>query len=525
MRLQAILCAVIVALTLAVFLQAANHQFLYFDDPQYVTENPRVRGGLTIENALWAFTATYFSNWHPLTWLSHMLDVELFGLDPRAHHLVNVLLHTTNAVLLFLVLTRLTGAVWRSVFVAALFALHPLHVESVAWVSERKDLISTLFGFLMLWAYWRYALRPGAGRYAAVAAFFVLSLLCKPMWVTAPFLLLLLDLWPLRRLKGFRLNAAPESPPAPQSSLTRLLIEKVPLLLLSAASSAIAIVAQERGGALNSLDRLDLGARVGNALVSYALYLAKTFWPAGLAAYYPLADGGPASWQAAGAGLLLASITALALWRMRAMPWFAVGWFWFLGTLVPVIGLVQVGSQAMADRYTYLPLTGVFIAVAWGLERFGRGRDWIQVPLKVGGVVIIAALSVVTFRQIGYWQDHETLFRHAIAVTVNNGRAHHILSQGLTVNGKLDEALSHARESVRLDPNNPRAHKNLGYILYRLGRLDEAIAAFQHAIALQPDYAEAHGNLAIAYGKKGLTELAIQEMRIERSLRTANPAQ
>jgi tetratricopeptide (TPR) repeat protein len=270
---------------------------------------------------------------------------------------------------------------------------------------------------------------------------------------------------------------------------------------------------------------LGLGARIESAFVSYARYLGKTFWPSALAAYYPQTDGGPPAWQVIGACLLLLAITMLVLWKVRAMPWLGVGWFWFLGTLVPVIGLVQVGSQAMADRYTYLPITGVFIAIAWGAERITRSAPRTKVALRMAAIVIVVMLSVVTFRQISYWHDQESLFRHTIAVTKDNGRAHHILSQALAVEGKFEEALFHARESVRFDPNNPRAHKNLGYMLYRVGMVDEAIAEFQRTISLQPDYAEAHGNLAIAYGRKGWTDQARQEMLLERKLRAAQPAQ
>jgi len=514
-------CLVLVALTLGVFIQTRNHQFLHFDDPLYVTENPHVKEGLTGRNIAWAFTTFAASNWHPLTWLSHMLDVEFFGVNPGAHHLVNTLLHTINAMLLFFVLARLTGAPGCSAFVAALFAVHPLHVESVAWISERKDLLSTLFGFLMIWAYGWYSAKPSVKRHSLVGVLFVLSLLSKPMWVTAPFLLLLLDLWPLQRLKGSPSEVDPSCLPVPQFPLPHLLTEKIPLLLLSAASSVITVVAQSRGGALNSLERLSLGARIENVFISYGRYLGKTFWPSALAAYYPQAQAGPPAWQVVGALLLLLAITVLALRQVRTMPWLPVGWFWFLGTLVPVIGLVQVGSQAIADRYTYLPIIGIFIAVAWSAERIARGAPRMKVAMRLAAIVIVVMFSVVTFRQVGYWKDQESLFRHAIAVTQENGRAHHILSQDLAVKGKIEEALFHAREAVRLDPNNARAHKNLGYMLYRVGMVDEAIAEFQRAISLQPDYAEAHGNLAIAYSRKGWTDLARQEMLLERKFGAA----
>jgi protein O-mannosyl-transferase len=525
MRYKMVMCAALFILALAVFAQTANHQFIYFDDPLYVTENSHVKEGITVGNIIWAFSTFSASNWHPLTWMAHMVDVDLFGLNPGAHHLMNVLLHAINTIILFLVLSRLTGAPGCSAFVAALFAVHPLHVESVAWVSTRKDLLGTIFGFLMLWAYARYATRPCPKKYCIVVLFFVMSLLSKPMWVTAPFLLLLLDFWPLQRLKCTPLTIDPGSHPSPQFSLAHLITEKAPLLLLSGASSLITVVAQDRGGSLYSLDRLGLGTRIGNALVSYVRYLAKTFWPSRLSPYYPQAEGGFPLWQIIGAALLLLAITVLVLRKARVMPWLAVGWFWFIGTLVPVIGIVQVGSQGMADRYTYLPIIGIFIAAAWSAQWFARSAPSLRTALHVTAIIAIIVLAAVTYRQTGYWRDHESLFRHAISVTGDNPRAHHILSQGLAVKGKLNEALFHARESVRLDPNNARTHKNLGYILYRLDLVDEAVDEFKQAIALQPDYAEAHGNLAIAYGKKGWTDLAMREMLMERKLRSARPEQ
>ena len=505
--------------TLALYARVAGHQFLFFDDDRYVTANARVLGGLSWDGVRWAFGTFDVANWHPLTWLSHMLDVQLFGPSAGAHHLVNAVLHAVNAGLLLLVLSRMTGAPGPSLLVAALFAVHPLHVESVAWVSERKDLLSTLFGLLMLGAYAGYARRPGPWRYLLVALSLAASLLAKPMWVTAPFLLLLLDLWPLQRLEGSSVAADDRCPPLPGQSSWRLVTEKLPLLALSAASSAMAVAAQRGSGALMSLEEAGLGERLANALVSYIRYLWKTLWPAGLSPFYPRLAGGIPGWQVAGAAVLLLALSALALRRLRSSPWLLVGWLWFLGTLVPVIGLVQVGSQAMADRYTYLPVVGLFVAVAWEGARLAaswgeRGRR----AARLAGWAAVGLLSALAFRQIGLWRDHETIFRHAIAVDRDNGRAHLVLSQGLAARGRYPEALLHAQEAVRLEPWYARAHKNLGFVLYRTGLVDEAIAAFRQAIALQPDFAEAHGNLAIAYGKKGWTEEAMREMQLERQL-------
>jgi tetratricopeptide (TPR) repeat protein len=345
------------------------------------------------------------------------------------------------------------------------------------------------------------------------------------MWVTAPFLLLLLDFWPLQRASGSPLQPSAECPQVSALPLKRLILEKLPLLTLSALSSAVTLAAQHQGGALVSADLLGFGDRLSNAAVSYARYLGKTFWPAPLAAFYPQVLGGPAAWQVGGAAAILLLVTIVCLRRLRPSPWLAVGWFWFLGALVPVIGFVQVGEQAMADRYTYVPLIGLFVAVVWEggslAERLPSATRRRAVPATV--LVVTALLCGQTWHQLGFWKDQETLFRHTIAVTENNGRAHLILAQALAERGDYAEALLHAGESVRLDPSNPRAHKNLGFTLYRLGRVDEAIAAFQRAIALKPDYAEAHGNLGIAYGKKGWMEAAMREMSLEAELRASAP--
>jgi tetratricopeptide (TPR) repeat protein len=482
------------------YLQVAHHAFLFYDDGQYVAENGRVRAGLTWSNVKWAFTTLYFSNWHPLTWLSHMLDVELFGLDAGAHHLVNAALHALNGAVLFLVLDRMTGARGRSAFVAALFAVHPIHVESVAWVAERKDLLSTLLALLALAAWQRFARLGGWRRYALVAVAFAASLLAKPMWVTFPFVLLLLDVWPLRRARGFAEGAG--------VPLGRLCLEKAPLLALSLASSIVTVVAQDRGGAVVGLE-VGLAERAANAVVSYARYLGKTLWPADLAVFYPQRP--LPAWQIAAATLLVAGVTAALLARAKRWPWAAVGWLWFLGTLVPVIGLVQVGAQAMADRYTYAPSIGLFVIASWGAHALARDRAARLVPAAAG--LAVAILAVVAWRQTGRWVDHETLFRHAIAVTEENPRAHGGLAMGLRRAGKLEEARLHAAEAVRLEPDGSRHWLNLALIERDLGRPAEAREAIERAIALNPGLGLASTLRGQIEGDLGRAEDAEQALR------------
>ncbi len=507
--------------TFAVYARVGGHLFLHFDDDRYVTANPMVAAGLTADGVRWAFTTLSVANWHPLAWLSHMLDVWLFGMNPGAHHLMNAGLHSANAAILFLLLARITGAGWLSLVVAALFAFHPLHVESVAWISERKDLLSTLFGFLAIGAYARHAARPSLARYLIVLLLLSASLLSKAMWITAPFLFLLLDFWPLQRVDA-PWNPGDRRPPVvPRLSAGRLVLEKLPLLALCGVVGAVALMAQAREGALNTLEQVPLLDRTANAAWSFAAYLWKTVWPASLSAWYPMREGG-AAWADGAAALALLGITAIAVGLRRRMPWVPVGWIWYLGMLVPVIGLVQVGSQAMADRYTYVPLVGIFVLVAWSLADLARtGRARLALVAGTGASLIV--LAAVTWTQVGVWRDQVTLFSHALDATGPSGRAHHLLSQGLIADGRWPEALIHAREAARLDPANPRAHKNLGFVLYRSGQVDLAIESLERAVALDPGYAEAHGNLAIAYGRKGRTEEAVREMRMEMQLRAVQP--
>jgi tetratricopeptide (TPR) repeat protein len=513
------------AATIVAYAPVRTHEFVQIDDPAYVTENPHVLGGLTAEGVRWALTSNHAANWHPLTWISHMLDLELFGLDAGAHHLTNLAMHVASTLLLFGWLVRTTGAAGRSAFVAALFALHPLHVESVAWVAERKDVLSTLLLMLTLWAYLPYVRasarggRSGRVRWLLVVAFvFALGLLAKPMLVTVPFLLLLLDAWPLGRvsLRGSRLDV-----------WRPLVVEKLPLIALSALSSVLTFVAQQRGGAVAELTRVPLLLRLENAVVSYVAYLAKMIWPANLSVVYPLPEAIPI-WQAALALIALAAITALVLRTARRQPYLAVGWLWYVGMLVPVIGIVQVGVQAFADRYTYVPLVGVFIMMAWGAvdvaaRAGGRGRP---VVLALPALAIVIICGVLTRQQVGYWRSSVPLWQHALSVTLGADRydAHMELGRVLLPLGRRSEALEHYSAAVRLRPDSAEAHHQRGVLLLDEGRTADAIAAFREAVRLAPGSAASHANLGRAVASTGDSAAAIPHFQDAVRLDPSQPA-
>jgi tetratricopeptide (TPR) repeat protein len=509
-RRTVLACVLLSAVTLAAFWPVIHNDFVSYDDRDYVTENPHVLGGLTWANAGWAFRAGHAGNWHPLTWLSHMVDVQLFGLRPGWHHLISLLFHTASAVLLLLLLQRLTGAFWRSVCVSALFALHPLHVESVAWVAERKDVLSAFFLLLTLAAYGRYAevqslkskvqsQQPRntqhatrnthqASCYYLLSLFlFALGLMSKPMLVTLPAVLLLLDFWPLRRLHS--------------ATVGRLVVEKVPFLALSVASSVLTFLVQQRAGAVSSLDALSLGFRLSNALISYGRYAIQMLWPAKLAVFYPLPHEWPAEWVV-GAALVLAGLSVLALYRARKAPYLAFGWFWYLGMLVPVIGIVQVGQQALADRYTYLPLIGLFVAIVWSAAeipaRWPGTRSWLAVCVAA----VIAACAVLTWNQTGHWRSSASLFEHALAVTRDNAVAHNNLGVNLLDAGNLAAAEPHFAEAVRIKATYPDGLGNLGLCRARQGRLEEAAELFQRSLKSKPT-GSVHYNYANLLSQQG----------------------
>jgi tetratricopeptide (TPR) repeat protein len=540
------------ALTLTVYSPCFRHPFVNFDDEEYVTRNPHVQAGLTAGGVRWAFTTLDCGNWHPLTWLSLQLDATLYGgLRAGGFHLTNVLLHAASTLLLFLVLGRMTGAVWRSAVVAGLFALHPLNVEPVAWVAERKGVLSTLFWMLALAAYLAYVRRPGVRRYLLIVLALVLGLMAKPMLVTLPFVLLLLDYWPLRRLQIESKSAI--------CNLKSAILEKLPLFILVLAWCVLAFLGQRRIDALPSLEAYPLDVRVWNALLAYVAYLGKMFWPARLAVHYPHPGAAVSVVAALAAGLLLAVITVLVLGLGRRRPYLAVGWLWYLGTLLPVIGLVQIGGHGMADRYTYVPLIGLFLLVTWGAADLMAARKLPRFYPAAAATLVLAACAVLTWIQLGYWKSDRDLWEHALAVTENNALAHNNLGmvyfgQGrvglaekefdravtlaprvalfhhnratlLRDRGRPDEALAECSQAVALSPRDALFHYTLGNLLRDLGREDEALAELQESVHLDPDSPQSHGNLANVLLDLGRREEAVAEYRraIDLDPRYASP--
>ena len=533
----ALICLALAVVVLAVFFPVFHSQFVNYDDQEYVYENASVQGGLNWPALQWAFTTSYASNWHPLTWISHMLDWQLYGRRAGGHHATNLFFHCLNNLLLFSLCRRLTGAVWRSALVAALFALHPLHVESVAWVAERKDVLSTFFGLLSIWAYAccagkSKAQSPGSAvqgskfpfahaiLYPSFSSFYLLSLLLfafslmsKPMLVTLPFLLLLLDYWPLRRLELPSADARVQgsSFKVQGSKVLRLLVDKLPFVALSLAFSLITFLVQRNSGAMRSLADVPLSLRLCNGLVSYVVYLRKMVRPTDLAVFYPHPASIPA-WQVAGAVLLLAAISWLAFSQTRRRPWLVFGWCWYLGTLVPVLGLVHVGSLAGADHYTYIPLIGIFIMAVWSgaelLDHWPAGR-----PLVLAvTLLLLAACAGWSVRQVRFWADSKTLFEHALKVTQGNFVAHNSLGAVLANEKQFAEAEAHYREALRLRPQFPEAESNLASALANQNRLEEAFAHCRQATLLRPDYAPAYRNLGLLYGKQNKWPEASQNL-------------
>jgi tetratricopeptide (TPR) repeat protein len=525
-NLDILISLLLIVLTAAAFSPVLNNDFVNYDDPLYVTKNSRVQEGLTPASLGWAWTTTSVANWHPLTWMSLELDYQIYGLNPRGYHLTNLLLHLANTVLLFWALLRLTGARWPSALVAALFAVHPLHVQAVAWIAERKEVLSALFGMLTLLAYSWYVKQPSVRSYVFVAGSLALGLLAKPMLVTMPFVLLLLDYWPLGRFSfGPQLRpTGNKSTRLAKGSTTRfagitltdsdrkVVLEKIPLLVIVAASCIMTVIAQRKGGAVSSLTGLSLWARCANAFVSYVRYLGSTFWPSGLVPFYPHPGEDIPVWQPALAALLLIGMTIFALRYARRHPYLPVGWFWYVGMLVPVVGFVQVGFQAGADRYTYLPLIGIFIMVSWALAEAAVRWNLQTAAYALAGCAV-GACVLLSFFQARRWHDSIGLWQYTVRVTPRNAIAKVNLGTALEVAGQEEEAMRLYEEAVRDDPRTDLAHTNLGRLLASRGSLDAATEHFEAAIRLRPDSPLAHARFGVALASQGKIQEAVQHFQ------------
>lgn len=488
----------LVILTLIAFGRVCQNDFVGYDDPYYITNNQHVKDGITPKSFIWAFTTMDCANWHPLTWLSHMMDCRLFGTNPLWHHLASLLFHIANTLLLFWILKRTTGEIWTSAFVAVAFALHPMHVESVAWVAERKDVLSGLFWMLTIVAYTRYTEHQSIGRYLLVPLVFALGLMAKPMLVTLPFVLLLLDYWPLGRFQFGQ-----QKRPA-----WRLITEKVPLFILSAASSIVTYVAQQSAGAMKLGENYPLNLRISNAVVSYISYIGKLIYPTRLAVLYPHAGESLPLWQPIAALFILIVISAGVIYT--AKRYLTVGWFWYIGTLVPVIGLVQVGAQSMADRYTYLPSIGIFIMVAWGAAELTTRWRYRKTMLAIAAGIVLTALSIGTILQVRCWQSSYTLYKHALSVTENNYIIHTNYGTSLSKNGQYDEALKHFGIALQINPGYYRAVDGIGMVLLKQEKFAEAIERFEKTLRLRPNYYKAYYNMGVAFSKQGRTDKAVE---------------
>jgi len=493
--------------TAAVYWQTSHYAFIAYDDDQYVYENPHVQAGLTLSGAAWAWTTFFYAYWHPLTWISLMLDRQLFGSNPGGFHLMNVALHMAAAVLLLLALARMTRCPWRSTVVAGIFALHPLHVESVAWITERKDVLSMALAMLALLLYVRYTERLSLRRYLWVALAYALSLAAKPMFVTFPFVLLLVDCWPLRRIKQ------PLSAPA----LKPLLLEKIPLLALAAVSSVLTVVAARSNGAVANLTSLSLPARLANACIAYVTYLWKAFWPFGLGVLYPAVP--PDAGAVLAAALVLAAVTTVALLAVGQHPYLAIGWLWYLGTLVPVSGLVQAGLQSNADRFTYLPLVGFSMALVWGVADAVAKRPVFRLATAVLAGAALLALAIGAHAQAAYWRDSRTLFEHTLEVTKRNYIILNNLGVTLAADGRHEDAIADYRQALAINPDYAEARANLGHELLWTGKMEEAYPALVEALRLKPDAAVAQGDLGVLLAARGQYPEARQ--RVQESLRLA----
>lgn len=508
-----VICILLAGLTWGAFGQTLWHDFVNYDDDTYVYGKPIITDGITLPGIIWAFTRSHARNWHPITTISHMLDCQLFGLKAGGHHFNSVLLHSIAVVLLFLVFARMTGAIWHSAFVAALFAIHPLRVESVAWIAERKDVLSGVFFMLTLAAYLRYVRKPTSDRYVLVAIVFAFGLMSKPMLVTVPFVLLLIDYWPLQRFADF-------------ATFRKLAVEKIPLLVLSGLSCVATIIAQ--GGPGGEMEPFPLTWQISNALVSYLVYIWQMFWPLHLAAFYPYPENTLPVWQIILAIVLLVGISGAAIALRRRYPYFITGWFWYLGMLVPVIGVLQIGMQGHADRYTYLPQIGLYVSMTWALADLSKSWRYGRELLASGAVIVLAVLGLVARSQVPFWRNSEILWSHVLAVTSNNYVAHNNLGTLLERRGQVDEAMSHYLQALKMQSSNgqarhnlglARAHTNLASVFLRKGDSDKAIEHCNTALKLRPNFAEAHAALGNAFLQQRATDKAV--MHYEKALAVA----
>jgi len=497
-RINLMISLFLILLIVMIYGQVGSFDFVNWDDGLYVTENVYVQNGISKEGFIWAFTTSHAGNWHPITWLSHMLDCELYGLNPAGHHYTNIAFHIANTLFLFFILFRITGALWKSAFVAALFAIHPLHVESVAWVSERKDVLSTFFGLLMIGAYYRYIKAPDFKNYLLVILFLSLGLMSKPMLVSFPFVLLLLDFWPLKRIQfknNYDLQSERSSCYA-SKGIFQLIVEKIPLFILAVIFCILTFIIQRSGGVMVPLEALPLKTRIANALISYVSYVLKAIWPHKLAYYYPYSMGTFSVWQICGATLLITSVILGAIYLSRQYPYVLVGLFWYFGTLVPVIGLVQVSSQAMADRYTYIPLIGLFIVIVWGVPDILKKGQYRKIFLCVSAIIILSALTTRAFFQTSHWKNSIALFENAVKTNEKNNHALNNLITALTNNGRYDEAFLYLNRALKMNPQKKDLRMNLANILFLMGKPDEAISQYREILQTDTKNADVHYNLA-----------------------------
>jgi tetratricopeptide (TPR) repeat protein len=503
-----LLSIVLIVITLAVYWQVENHQFLSYDDNAYVTSNLHVANGLTGQNIIWAVTSVEAGNWHPVTWLSHLADVQFYGMNPRGHHLTSVAIHTITSLILLILLFRMTAGLWQSFFVAAMFALHPLHIESVAWVAERKDVISAFFWFLTLFFYAEYAVKRKTSLYFLTLFSFLLGLMSKPMLVTLPIIMLLMDFWPLRRYR----NEENDGGSKLFERAIALIKEKIPFFACSLLSGIITVYAQGKGDAIADIAMVSLRLRIENALTAYIKYIGKMVWPLDPAILYPLPASVPL-WQVVSSLLFLLLTSAAAIYTGRRYPYFAAGWFWFLITLLPVIGIIQVGSQSIADRYTYIPLTGLFVMVAWGVSDLTRRMRHRQVILALLAGAAIISSAALTWQQLGYWKDNMSIYRQTLRVTSNNPMINCNLGNELALKGKLDEAIQEYWKALLVDPENRNTHYSLGYAYQVKGDLKAAIREYRISISIYHNDAGVHNNLGRALANSGDLDAAIMEYR------------